>query len=127
MRKLTQSLNKMVISDPVSNSNIELFYRIPKASELVAYRKGAYKIDGKSGVKENPEFKIEMGLSVIEGIGENSFADENGNAISSDRNKPNFCENWKELVKENASDIVMVFVTNIFEGAKVQGDSDFLE
>jgi hypothetical protein len=110
--------NKKLIRDSVSGAVLELSYRTPTASEIVNYGTRVYALaEGK--MKINPYARIEFALNILTGIGENCFADETGKAISSDSSSQNYCENWKELLKESAEDILMHFAVNVFEGTNI--------
>lgn len=119
MRDLTKSdKNKMVVNDARSGSEIELYYRNPTTHEEVEYQSKLFKRLGKKVLINAFSTRLEMGLKILTGFREGDFGIE-GKVISSDPSRPDYKENWKELLKENAADIVTAFSFAVFEGARI--------
>lgn len=119
MRDLTRSdKNKMVINDARSGSEIELYYRNPTTQEEVEYQSKLFKRQGKKMLINAFSTRLEMGLKILTGFREGDFGIE-GKPISSDPQSQNYKENWKELLKENAADIITAFSFAVFEGARI--------
>jgi hypothetical protein len=118
MRDLARSeRNAIAINDAVSGSTLELYYRTPKTSEMAAYQAKFIKRQGKKVLINSFETRLEFGLKIITGFREGDFGVD-GKPISSDPSSPNYREDWKRLLKENAADVVTVLAFTVFEGAR---------
>lgn len=118
MRDLTRSeKNKLTIHDARSGTDIELYYRNPTTQEEVQYQSKSIKRIGRKIVVNTFETRLEMGLQILTGFREGDFGFD-GKPISSDPASPNYREDWKELLKENAADIIATFAFTIFEGTR---------
>ncbi len=125
MRDLTKSdKNKIIIHDTRSGSDIELYYRNPTTEEEIAYHNKLLKRQGRKMVLNIFETRLEIGLKILTGFREGDFG-LNGKPISSDPQSPNYCENWKELLKENAADIITAFAYAVFEGTRADTGTGF--
>ena len=123
MRDLDASaVNKIVISDARSGTEIELYYRNPTTQEEVEYQSKLYKRKGNKLIL-NPKVKVDLGLAILTGFREGDFGVA-GRPISSDPESPNYREDWKDLLGRMASDIVSTFATVVYEGARVASDTD---
>ncbi len=119
MRDLTRSdKNKMVINDARSGSEIELYYRNPTTQEEVEYQAKLFKRQGKKVLINAFSTRLEMGLKILTGFREGDFGIE-GKPIASDPQSPNYKENWKDLLKDSAADIITAFSFSVFEGARL--------
>ena len=124
MRDLKQSdRNVLRISDAISGSEIELYYRMPTTSEQVAYQSKLVKRQGKKVVIHAFDTRLEYGLKILTGFREGDFGFD-GKPVASDNQSPNFREDWKELLTQSAPDIINAFAMTIFEGARVEQDID---
>lgn len=123
MRILGKNItNKKLIRDSVSGAVIEFYYRTPTASEIVNYGTRVYTLD-QGKMKINSGVRIEFALNILTGVGENSFGDEEGKPISSDPSKENYREDWKQLLKESAEDLLMHFAVNVFEATNIMNSN----
>jgi len=119
MRDLTRSdRNKLIINDARSGTEIELYYRTPTTQEEVEYQSKLIKRKGKKVLINAFETRLKMGLKILTGFREGDFGVD-GRPISSDPSSPNYREDWKELLREYAADIVTAFAFAVFEGARV--------
>ncbi len=119
MRDLTRSdKNKMVINDARSGSEIELYYRNPATQEEVEYQAKLFKRQGKKVLINAFSTRLEMGLKILTGFREGDFGIK-GKPIASDPQSPNYKENWKDLLKDSAADIITAFSFAVFEGARL--------
>ncbi|HHT9137385.1 MAG TPA: hypothetical protein ACFYEK_09110 [Candidatus Wunengus sp. YC60] len=124
MRDLKQSdKNVLKINDAISGSEIELHYRMPTTSEQVAYQSRLIKRQGKKVIINAFDTRLEFGLKIITGFGEGNFGFD-GKPISTDKNSPNYRDDWKELIRQSAPDIINAFAMTVFEGARVEQDVD---
>ncbi|MDI9559676.1 MAG: hypothetical protein QM235_00600 [Pseudomonadota bacterium] len=123
MRDLDASaVNKIVINDARSGTEIELYYRNPTTQEEVEYQTKLYKRKSNKLIM-NPKIKLDLGLAILTGFREGDFGVK-GKPISSDPESPNYYEDWKGLLARTASDIISTFATVVFEGARVASDTD---
>lgn len=125
MRDLKASeKNKLTINDSRSGTEIELYYRNPTTQEEVQYQSKLIKRQGKKVLINAFETRLEMGLKILIGFRDGSFGFD-GKPISSEPTSPNYREDWKDLLKESAADIITVFAFHIFEGARIDTGVDF--
>ena len=124
MRELKRSdNNKLTIGDTRSGSEIILFYRNPTTDEEVAYRKEIYINDGKKVVYEPWGARLKFGQVIITGFREGDFGID-GKPIASDPASPNYYADWKQLITDTASDLLMALSTAVFEGVLLAPSGD---
>jgi hypothetical protein len=124
MRDLTKTdKNILKIHDGRSDTDIELYYRNPTTQEEVAYQSKLFRRQGKKLLINAYETRLEMGLKILTGFREGAFG-ISGKPISSDPQSPEYRKDWKELLKENASDIITALAFQIFESARVDTGMD---
>lgn len=127
MRDLKKSdKNIMRIKDTISNSEIELYYRTPLASEIAQYHSMLVKRKGGKIIMNPIQTRLEMGLKILTGFREGDFGYD-GKPISSDPQSPYYREDWKELLRDTAADIIIAFAFNIFEGVQPLKEEDLAE
>ncbi|MBT9169275.1 MAG: hypothetical protein DDT19_02631 [Syntrophomonadaceae bacterium] len=118
MRDLNKSdKNKIVVHDAVSGSELELYYRTPTTSEMVQYQSKLFRRAGKKILINAFETRLEMGLQILTGFRDGDFGID-GKPISCNPNSENYREDWKELLKETAADVVTAVAFTVFEGAR---------
>lgn len=113
--------NNLIINDARSGTEIELYYRNPTTQEEVQYQARLIKRQGKKILINAFETRLEMGLKILTGFRDGDFGYD-GKPIASEPSSPNYREDWKELLKTAAADIITVFAFHIFEGARVNTD-----
>lgn len=124
MRDLEQSnKNILTIKDAISGTDIELYYRLPSTSERVAYQSRLISHKGGKIQVHTLEARLEYGLKILTGFREGDFGVK-GRPISSDPQNQNYHENWKELIRAMAADIVNAFAFVVFEGAAVNAEPE---
>lgn len=117
MRSLVKTdKHELIIRDKIGGDLI-LFYRLPTFIERSKYENSIYLIKDGSLVLV-PDTRINFGKEILTGIGENCFSDEDG-AISSDPEKDNYREDWKDLLVESAPEIVAQLAFYVFENTKI--------
>lgn len=129
MRDLAKSdTHKCVIQDAISGSELELYYRMPATQEMVQYQSKLFKRQGKKIFINAFETRLEMGLKILTGFRDGDFGIA-GKPISSNPASINYHEDWKELLRETAADIVTAFAFTVFEGARTDTftNLEFLE
>jgi len=113
--------NVFSVLDSVSGREIDLYYRMPLASERVAYESAKFTID-KSGELTSTltEARQEYGLLILEGFKKGGFhlPQEDGSLkdFSSNPEDPDYLPGWKERIKEFAIDLVEVLAHRILDG-----------
>ncbi len=117
--------NKLFIKDAVSDTQIELSYRMPTTQEMVQYQaRQVHRVNGKVVLKPF-ETRLEFGLKILTSIREGDFGYD-GKPISCDLNSEHYREDWKALLKESAADIITTLALTVFEGARLDtGDVVF--
>jgi hypothetical protein len=124
MRDLTRSdKNSLIIDDSRSGTEIQLFYRNPLTEEEVAYQAALYRKHGKKVRLNSYEARLKYGLKILTGFREGDFG-QDGAPISADPASPYYRENWKDLLRDEAPDIVTTFAFAIFEGARADTGID---
>jgi hypothetical protein len=121
-RKIGENLrNDLKIWDPVSDSAIVLYYRIPTTEERIQYEHDSIEF-----VKGNVERNItksrqKWGPEILIGIKEGNLLkkkDEQWVSFSSDPSSPQYDLEWKSLIQKYASDLIEVLAAHVFEGAR---------
>jgi hypothetical protein len=127
MRELkSTNTNKLVVHDGLSGGEIELYYRTPTTAERVSYMSRLVKREKDKVKMRSAETRLHFGMEILTGFKDGAFGFD-GNPISSDPAHPNYREDWKDLVKETASDLVSLLGFVVFEGARVEGQQDGIE
>lgn len=118
MRDLTKTdKNVLKITDSISASEIELYYRNPATTEIVAYQNRMYRREGNKVKIDAANTRIDFGLKVLTGFRDGDFGID-GKPISADPASPGYCKDWKTHLKENAGDIIMTLAMHVFEGIR---------
>lgn len=116
--------NKLIINDARSGTEIELHYRNPTTQEEVQYQARFIKKQGKKVLINAFETRLQMGIKILTGFRDGDFGFD-GRPIASDPASPNYREDWRELLKTAATDIITVFAFHVFEGARIDTGLDF--
>lgn len=112
--------NTLVINDARSGSEVELYYRNPTPAEEASYQSKLLKRKGNKVIVCSYDTRFDFGLRILTGFREGDFGFD-GKPISSEKESPNYKEDWKEIVKAGAPDIVNVLAMTVFEGTRVSG------
>jgi hypothetical protein len=126
MRDLTNEPNIFKIRDGVSGEVKEFIYRTPTAMEHQAYAAKSLGLRGNKAVisrKGIADARVEFGLKILIGIKDDQFG-VGGKPISSDPQSPDYREDWKELLKQYAPDLISLFAVDVFDGTKAISDSN---
>ena len=118
MFALNSNKNSLKLFHRLSNSELEIYYRNPTTEERVDYRmEKIQRINDE--IKFNiPETRVKFGEKIITGFREGDFGFyEEGNVkeISSDPSSENYREDWKTILKENASDVLETLAGAVFD------------
>jgi len=123
-RVLGEENHSLAVHDPVSGSEITLYYRRPTSEERVAYQLSAFRLEGGQRRFCLGETRLQFGLEILTGFGAGNFLiTEDGREVPLD---PERHPDWKERVKEHAPDLVSYLAQQIFEGLRVmpQGEKE---
>lgn len=120
MRELQASdRNEIEIKDSRSGSGILLYYRNPTPEEQASYQARMIKRKGNKVTLNLYPTRLEFGLKVITGFRDGDFG-FGGKPISSDSSAENYREDWKEVVRAGAHDIVTTLGRVVFENTSVE-------
>jgi hypothetical protein len=114
--------NQLTIHDPISNSNLVIFYRMPTSEEIIAYESSKYKREADRVEVSLSRACQNSGEKIIEGFTEGAFVQKIGDELkpfSSDPVSPNYDPDWKPLIKKYAPDVLEVLGFHVFEGTRV--------
>jgi hypothetical protein len=117
MRDL-KAKNVLEIADGISGDIHELHYRTPTNQERAAYRASKYKREGNTVYLMAQEANVEFALAIVEGFKAGTFGID-GEPFSSEPGSVGYREDWKELLAENAPDVLAVLGMQVFEGTRV--------
>lgn len=110
--------NLLKINDAVSGTKIELAYRMPTTQEMVQYQARQVKREGGKVILKPFETRLKFGLEILTGIRDGDFG-YNGKPVSCNPQSADYKENWKEMLKESAADIITTLAVTVFEGARL--------
>lgn len=108
------SENKIKIFDKLSGSELIVKYRMPTTEERIEFKRKCIKRRGSKVADNSAEALLEIGPRLITGFGDGDF-EIDGKPISSDPLSNNYYPDWKTLLVEQASDIVMYAAQTIFD------------
>jgi hypothetical protein len=108
---------------------VRFHYRMPTTAERNAYESEAIQRQGRKVKFKRAEAQLKYGLRILEGFDEGPFVvpvpGKKGKTkpIASDQTSQNYAENWKELIKKHAADLVRLLGAQVFEGsAEIEED-----
>lgn len=115
--------NTLLIADSIGGGRVEITYRMPSTRERIAYQRACVlRLEGK-GPEYDPSMAREaFGIAIITGFREGDFVADGVN-ISTDPAAKNYREDWKDLLLQQAPDIVAAVGLTVFEGVVVIGGS----
>lgn len=107
--------NKLTLIDSISGTQIEFTHRTPGTEERVAYQAARFRREGNRMINCSRKAAINAAAGVLTGIREGDF-EINGQPLSSDPASPNYREDWKQLIKDMAGDLLFIMGNELFEG-----------
>ncbi len=115
--------NLLWIKDPVSNTRLGIFYRIPTTEDRIGYLGDIW--DRKAGriTEKLGEARQKWGEKILEGFTEGSFEktiDGQKVAISSDPSASTFFPAWRDWMVKACPDILERLCLSIFEGYETE-------
>jgi len=117
---LNNTDNKLWIKHKLSDSDICLLYRNPTTEERVAYSMERVKRVNNEVQFNFQETRIKYGEKIITGFRDGDFGVVKGDAvvpISSKVGSDNYFEDWKQIIKENAADVLELLAATVFDDA----------
>lgn len=127
MRDLKRSTAN-VLTVTADGEAFDLYYRQPTTSEVIAYNRDLYEFTIEGRVASTPRMNyhvlIRSALDVITGWSEGAFGVD-GQPISADPQSPQYRADWKALLEDTESRILIGVATQVFGGALVEKKHPF--
>lgn len=128
-RLLSNADNTLRITDNISGSEIELYYRLPTTAEHTAYQNECIQRRGKKVRTRYPETRLKYGKKILTGFRAGDFVIEDGQggtrAIASEEGHADYFEGWRGHVEKYAADLVQLLAGHVFEQpADIEEDFD---
>lgn len=120
-RDLDATENSLTIRDAVSGGDVRFFYRTPAPSDMQAYASASIQRKGNKVIVAPVQPKLKAGLDIMTGVREGDFTYQ-GKPLSSDPKNENYQAAWKDILKEKAPDLIVLFAATIFDGSYVRQD-----
>ncbi len=121
-RVLGEDRHSLMVHDPVSGSEVTLYYRRPTSEERVAYQVSAFRLEGGQRRFCLGETRLRFGLEILTGFGPGDFlVTVNGEETPLD---PERHPDWQERLRQHAPDLVSYLAQQIFEGLRVVSRED---
>ena len=117
-RIMDDGLNTFRIQDNISNSELEVYYRMPATEERTAFSNEAIQRKRNQVVFRTAQTRLKFGLKILTGIREGDFiVKKEGKNVSliSNSNADGYDPEWKQKMKTYASDIVELLAAHVFE------------
>jgi len=118
MYVLNSNKNVIIFKHKPSNTDIELYYRNPTTTDRVGYKNERIIREGDQIQFNVPQTRIKYAEKIITGIREGDFGHEIDGVVkplSCVPGSENYKENWKEIIKENAPDILEAVAAFVFD------------
>lgn len=131
-RRECDGRNSVRLRDNLSNSDIVLYYRLPTTSERQEYHNASV-VRRKNDVEVlTTKARLESGMKILTGFEVGSFERKVGGEyvqFSSDEDDPDFFSGWREWVRENANDLVILMAARVFDAPSSlpKDDEDSIE
>ncbi len=119
-RDLDAVQNSLTIRDSISGDEIKFFYRTPTSSEIQAYSSASIKRKGNKVLVNPVQPKLKYGLDILLDV-------RGGDLIYQGKPLTAAVEGWKNILKEKASDLIIVFAAQVFDGSRVSLTEDDME
>lgn len=111
--------NELIINDPLSNSQLGLYYRNPTTSERQGYMNSSVKRIKNKITLHQAEARMVWGGKILVGIRDGDFlrmVDGKPVAMSSDPSSPDYFDGWKDEIAAGCGDLVMALAAVVFDG-----------
>jgi len=107
------------IKDPFCDDTHSFLVRIPTAKEVSKYLAEMFKRGGKNIVANTFLHNAKSAVTILEGIKSETIAYEN-RPLSSEPDNSGYRENWREILLENAPEILAPIGNRFFAGASIE-------
>lgn len=128
MRDFASDKNVIEITDGISNDVHEIYFRKPTSKEIASFQARLFERKGKKVINRAHATRLCFGAEIITGFKPGTLG-INGVAISPVASDPGYKADWKDLLVQNAPDIVAAVAQQVFEGtgvAKGAADIEFV-
>jgi len=119
-RRECDDFNELTIRDNISDSDVTLFYRMPSTKERQEYQNATIRRHGNKVEFNHAAARLKSGLAVLTGFKVGSFerlVDGKYVAFTWADGQPDFYPEWKEWIRKNASDLVMLMAARVFDAS----------
>jgi hypothetical protein len=128
MRDLKRS-ERNVLVVTVDGETLELYYRQPTTTEVIAYNRDLYQFqmeDGSLTGKPTMNYAamVDAAASIITGWSEGAFGYD-GVEISADPASPQYRADWPALMRDTESRILLGVASQVFGGSLVEKKHPF--
>jgi len=126
-RELTTEKLKLTFYDRLSDSDLELFYRLPTTEEQVAYDNSLVERKRNKINTTVGDARMKYGSKILTGVGDNSFTHEkNGKIVPLHSREDSECyaPDWKAKVVKMAPDVISKLGFVVFEGSLERADNE---
>jgi len=116
-RRLSDELNELRIHDNLSDSVLVIYYRMPTTEERIGYSNEMVKRARNKLIPRMGNVYQKYGAKILMGIGDGCFEKKVGDKyvpISSNRDYEHFDPEWKNHIKNYASDIIEKLALTVF-------------
>jgi hypothetical protein len=116
-RILSDEPCKVTFDDNIGGGNLTVFFRPPTPQERMEYSNSQVSRHGRKVDSILGNTRMKFGLKIITGIADGDFVKGDKKPLSSDPTSPNYDENWKDIIKRLASDVISMLAIHAFENA----------
>ncbi len=105
--------NKIIIFDKISGSNIEIYYRSITATDRIQYKSAVLnQLTKSNNIEDAIAMQLMWAEKIITGFRKGDFTLD-GKVISSDPNDADYYQGWFSVLKETATDILLLIVDTV--------------
>ena len=127
-RRECDDFNELTIRDNISASDVTLFYRMPTTKERQEYQNATIRRQGNKIEFNHAAARLKAGMNVLTGFKVGSFerkVDDKYIAFDWKEGNQDYYPEWREWIKKNASDLVMLMAARVFDtSATIAGADD---
>lgn len=109
----TDNILKMI--DPIEKTEVVFTHRTPETDDRVRFMVAKFKRDGDRLIDRTRSALIDAAASVLTGIRTGDFT-IGGQPLSSTPGEEGYREDWKELIKAAAGDLLFLMGHELFDG-----------
>ena len=127
-RELSKENLRVVFFDRLSDSDLELFYRMPTSAEQVDYDNSLMTRTRNKITSNIGAARMKYGKAILKGIGDDTFTVQKDGGywlpLHSHDDSEHYAEDWKDIVCKMAPDVVSRLGFHVFEGSleKAEGE-----